>query len=59
MKAGAWRYQERVEGGALRRRESADHNLERGEGSQSSPLQDEDEAKETKSTKDFVESYDQ
>jgi glycosyltransferase involved in cell wall biosynthesis len=29
-----------------------------GQGSRSSPLQDEDEQKETKTTKDFVESYD-
>jgi hypothetical protein len=59
VKPSAGCYQEYLAGGALGRQESADRNVERGEGSQNSPLQDEDEQKEKKITKDFVESYDQ
>ena len=59
MKPSAGCYQEYLAGGALGRQESADRNVERSEGSRSSPLQDADEQKEKKITKDFVESYDQ
>ena len=58
MKAGAWHCEKCVEA-ELCDAELAKGNMERSEGSRNVPLQNWDEQKETKDTREFVESYDQ